>query len=54
MDLRILFFSACDGRPRYEIRNAGVANSVLLKPEEFEGAEFLVTSGDYDKLLEKV
>ena len=42
------------GRARYEIRNAGVANSVLMDPEAFEGADFLVTSGDYDKLLEKV
>ena len=42
------------GKPRYEIRNAGVANTVLLDPVEFEGAEFVVTSGDYDKLMEKV
>ena len=42
------------GRARYEIRNAGVANSVLMDSEEFEGADFIVTSGDYDKLLEKV
>ena len=25
-----------------------------MDPEAFEGADFLVTSGDYDKLLEKV
>ena len=27
---------------------------MLLDSEEFEGADFIVTSGDYDKLLEKV
>ena len=27
---------------------------MLLSSVEFEGAEFVVTSGDYDKLLEKV
>ena len=42
------------GRARYEIRNAGVANTVLMDPVAFEGADFIVTSGDYDKLLEKV
>ena len=42
------------GRARYEIRNAGVANSVLMDAVAFEGADFIVTSGDYDKLLEKV
>ena len=47
-------FSSDTGRARYEIRNAGVANSVLMDSEEFEGADFIVTSGDYDKLLEKV
>ena len=25
-----------------------------MDSEEFEGADFIVTSGDYDKLLEKV
>ena len=42
------------GRAKYEIRNAGVANSVLMDVVAFEGADFIVTSGDYDKLLEKV
>ena len=46
--------SSDTGRAKYEIRNAGVANSVLLDSQEFEGADFVVTSGDYDKLLEKV
>ena len=50
------FSNLCSGagRARYEIRNAGVANSILMDSEEFEGADFVVTSGDYDKLLEKV
>ena len=46
--------SSDTGRARYEIRNAGVANSVLMDAVAFEGADFIVTSGDYDKLLEKV
>ena len=51
----LIFLYASDtGKARYEIRNAGVANTVLLEPQEFEGAEFVVTSGDYDKLMEKV
>ena len=54
---KLFFPKSCfsdTGKPRYEIRNAGVANTILLDPVEFEGAEFVVTSGDNDKLMEKV
>eukprot|EP00095_Tigriopus_kingsejongensis_P000284 maker-scaffold816_size93094-snap-gene-0.13 protein:Tk00284 transcript:maker-scaffold816_size93094-snap-gene-0.13-mRNA-1 annotation:"AGAP004394-PA" len=39
-----------EGRVVYEIRNAGVEQQELLK-EEFEGATFRVTTGDYSSLL---
>ena len=42
-----------DGKTKYEIRNAAVKDGVLSQ-EEFEGAVFQVTHGDYQKLLEKV
>merc|ERR1712076_228021 len=51
---RVIKTTSDTGRARYEIRNAGVEKTILLNAEEFEGAEFVVTSGDYDKLLEKV
>merc|ERR1739844_179054 len=38
----------------YEIRNAGVYNSINHGPEMFENAEFVVTAGDYNQLLFKV
>ena len=51
--MHIYYFSDA-GRKSYEIRNAGIETPIILNSKEFEGAHFLVTSGDYDKLLEKV
>ena len=45
--------SSDTGRKSYEIRNAGMKKSILQN-SEFEGADFQVTTGDYDQLLEKV
>lgn len=43
-----------DGKSVYEIRHAGVLDSVLKAEEEFQGALFKVTTGDYSQLLAKV
>merc|ERR1719187_1826880 len=42
-----------EGKTCYEIRNAGVADSVLIE-EEFEGCKMRVTTGDYQGLLDRV
>ena len=44
---------AGDGKVTYEIRNAGVKPAVVSS-EEFEGATFNVTTGDYSVLLKLV
>lgn len=47
------FKTTADGKTRYEIRNAGGAQSTTTA-EEFEGADFAVTTGDYRALLQLV
>jgi len=42
-----------DGKTVYEIRHAGVNNSLMYE-EEFDGNHFKVTTGDYGPLLSKV
>ena len=42
-----------DGKITYEIRNAGIEED-LLSSEDFEGAIFNVTTGDYSELLKLV
>ena len=42
-----------DGKITYEIRNAGIESN-LLSSEDFEGATFNVTTGDYSELLKLV
>lgn len=39
------------GKPVYEIRHAGVDQKTLKTVEDFEGATFKVTTGDYSPLM---
>jgi dipeptidyl-peptidase-3 len=43
-----------DGRDLYEIRNAASEKSLFGDRQVFEGADFIVTCGDYSPLLHKV
>merc|ERR1719312_2333071 len=43
-----------EGKAVYEIRHAAVNNAVVAAEEEFGGAIFKVTAGDYNELLAKV
>lgn len=47
---RVVKTTRNDGKVKYEIRNAAVKDGVLSS-EEFEGAVFEVTHGDYQQLL---
>ena len=47
---RVIKTTTNEGKTKYEIRNAAVKDGVLSK-EEFEGAIFEVTHGDYNELL---
>ena len=47
------FKTVTDGKITYEIRNAGIDTEVMSS-EDFEGATFNVTTGDYSGLLKLV
>lgn len=50
---RVIKTTTDDGKSQFEIRNAAVKDGVL-RTEEFEGAVFKVTQGDYNQLLAHV